>query len=152
MKPEFQKYLKNIGVTLTIQTKVDHFYRLCRDMAFGNLLDIFVDDYLTVDKSRTYLGLSFYSKSCTFSISNFLTENKITITPHRMVQDSIGIIVENFDLKRANENSLMRVELYHGVADTGYYKASGKNCEFLLRILRKYAMPYIRKSGTNIGS
>ncbi|MCK4822682.1 hypothetical protein KA005_43365 [bacterium] len=152
MKPEFQKYLEDIGVTKPIQDRVEHFYCLCRNMVFENLLGIFVDDYLTQDKSRVYPGLSFYSKNLSFSIPNFITENMILITHHRNLQDEINIVVENFDFKKANAKSLLMVELRRGSVDTGYYKASQKNCEFLLRILRKYVLPGLKKTDVHISA
>jgi len=144
MKSEFQKYLKDLGATKPIQDRVEYFYCLCRNMAYGQLLDIFVDEYLTADKSRKYLGLSFYSKYFTFSIPNFLTESSFSILPHQMAQDSIGISVSNYDFKKTNEESLLSVKLFYKYKSVGGYKASQNNCAYLLRILRKYIQPSLR--------
>lgn len=152
MKPEFQKYLKNIGVTKPIQNRVEHFYCLCRDMAFGQLLGVFIDEYLTEDKTRKYTGLSFFSQYFIFSVTNFLTDDKIEIFNIKTCFDSITIIVENFDFKKANDKSLMSVQIYHSTVAKGGYKASQKNCEYLVRILRKYIRPSLMGREIKISS
>ncbi len=152
MKPEFLKYLEDIDVTQPIQDRVEHFYCLCRDMLFGKLLDIFIDDYLTEDKSRKYEGLTFCSKDYNFSVPNFLTSEKINIIPHQNVQDSIVITVANYDFKKTNEESLMSVQLYLKQTDAGTYKASRNNCAYLVRILRRYVEPSLRKREIKISS
>jgi len=152
MKPEFQKYLVDIGVTKPIQKRVEHFYCLCRDMLFGQLLDIFVDEYLTEDKSRKYEGLTFFSKDYVFSVANFLTSEEINIIPHHNAQDRIVITTYKFDFKKTNEESLMSVQLYLKQVNVGICKASQNNCAYLVRILRKYIEPSLRKREIKISS
>lgn len=152
MKPEFQKYLEDIGMTKPIQDRVEHFYCLCHDMLFGELLDIFVDDYLTEDKSRKYEGVTFFSKNYNLSVPNFLTSEKINIIPHQNVQDRITITVYNFDFKKTNEESLMSVQLYFTHANVGIFRASRNNCAYLVQILRKYIEPSLRKREIKISS
>jgi len=150
MIPKFQKYLKDIGVTKPIRDRVEHFYCLCRDMYFGKLFDIFIDDYLTEDKTRKYTGLSFFSQSFTFSVPHFLTEDKIHVANHQVWLDRIAIKVDNFDFKKANDKSLMIVQMYKEINPTGSYKASQNNCEYIVRILRKYVRPSLMKRDVNI--
>jgi hypothetical protein len=142
MKQEFTAYLEQLGATKPIQDKVEYFYRLCSNMLpYKPLVDIFVDDYLAEDKSRKYVGLSFYSKDYIFAVPNFLTQNRIVVGRHRTVQDNVEIIFENFDFRKANDQSLMTIILHHGSSTTGQYRASQKNCEHLTLILRKYIQP-----------
>lgn len=144
MKPEFKAYLKQLGATEPIQDRVEYFYRLCRKiLPVQSLVDIFIDEYLTEDKSRKYTGLSFYSKDYTFSFVNFLVTDEIRLGRHRTVLDNVGIIVENFDFRKANDQSLMTINLYSGTSSTGQYRASQKNCEHLVRIFRKYIKPFL---------
>lgn len=152
MKSEFQKYLKDIGVTEPIQDRVEHFYGLCGKIGFENLQDIFVDDYLTEDKSRKYTGLSFFSKNLIFSVPNFLTDDKINIANQRTWINRIAITVQNFDFIKANDKSLISVHTFHDASDTGFYKASQKNCVHLVRILRKYIRPSLMKREIKISS
>ncbi len=152
MVPKFLIYLKKIGVTQPIQDRVEYFHCLCRDMLFGELLDIFVDDYLTEDKTRKYTGLTFCSKDYNFSVPNFLISEVINIIPHQNVQDSITITVKNFDFKKTNEESLMSVQLFSNQISGGIYRASKNNCAYLVRTLRKYIEPSLRKREIKISS
>ena len=145
MTPKFQLYLIKIGATKLIQDRVEYFHRLCSHLAFQPLIDIFIDEYLTQDKTRVYEGLSFYSKDFNFSIPNFLTSEEIGILAHHNVQDRIAITVKNFDFRKANNDSLMSVGLSHDRNSTGEYKASQENCMHLVAMLRKYARPYLKK-------
>lgn len=152
MIPKFQKYLKDIGVTKPIQDKVEHFYCLCRDMHFGKLFDIFIDDYLTEDRTRKYMDLSFFSQKFNFSVPHFLTEDKIHIATHQVWCDHIAIKVDNYDFKKANDKSLMIVQIFREINPTGFYKASQKNCEYLVQILKKYIQPSLRNCEIEISS
>ena len=144
MKAEFTTYLKQLGVTKPIQERVEYFYRLCKNMILGQTLaDIFIDEYLNKDKSREYIGLSFYSQDYTFAIDNFLWEDKIRVASHQRVQDNVIITVENFDFIKANDQSLMNISLHVCDKHTGEYRASKKNCKNLVRIFRKYMKPFL---------
>lgn len=144
MIPKFQLYLKKIGVTQPIQDRVEYFHSICHDMLFGILFDIFIDDYLTDDRTRKYSDLTFFSQHFHFAISNFLTDDKILVMPYQTWLDCIHIKVDNYDLKKANDKSLMIVQIYKDHNPTGIYKASQNNCEYLVQILRKYMRPSLR--------
>ncbi len=152
MITKFQLYLRKIGVTQPIQGRVEYFHCLCSNMYFGKLSDIFIDDYLTEDGTRKYLDLTFFSQYFNFSIHNFLIEDKINVATLQTWVDQIDIKVDNYDFKKANDKSLMIVQLYKEFNPTGNYKASQKNCEYLVQILRKYMQPALRKREIKISS
>lgn len=142
MKPEFTAYLKQLGATKPIQDRVEYLYCLCKNIFPGKIfIDIFIDEYLNQDKSRQYTGLTFYSNDFNFSIENFLVSERIEVTHHRKVQNCVAITLQNFDFKKANDQSLMTIELIYDSTPKGYYRASQKNCEHLVRMFKKYIKP-----------
>ena len=152
MKAKFQLYLKKIGVTPSIQVRVEYFHYLCCNMLFGKLSDIFIDDYLNEERTRKYLDLTFFSQHFHFAIPNFLTDDKIYVVYNQNWIDHIAIKVDNYDFKKANDKSLMIIQIFEDLNPIGFYKASQNNCEYLVQILRKYMQPSLRKRGIKISS
>ena len=143
MKIEFVNYLNEIGITTEVLiNKIEEIYETFCRICSEDFIDIFVEDIMNQDNMREFIGISFFSDNYVASMSNFLVKESIIITSFNKKIDFVIIDKKNFNLDTAAETSRMSVEAQFSDGNWGG-KATGKNCEYLNKIVGKYFIPNI---------
>lgn len=145
MKIEFINYLNEIGITTeTLINRIKEIYETFCKISPEDLIDIFVEDFMNENNMREFIGISFFSDNYVLSMQNFLAKESIIITSFKKKIKFVSINIKDFNLDIAAETSRMNVEaLLPGGNWAG--KATGKNCEYLNKIVGKYLIPNIEK-------
>ncbi len=144
MNKRIKKYLKAIEVTNPIQQRIEEFHGLCETILEGKeICDLFVDEYINNDGERTYTAITFFTENMCLSAESFLSETNIHITPLDLL-DSFACKLMDFDFKKATKNSRVTIDLFHKNQARGYFKASQENCMYLVKIMKKYLIPYTK--------
>ncbi len=145
MKIEFVNYLNEIGITTeTLINKIEEIYETFCKISPEDFIDIFVEDIMNKDNMREFLGISFFSENYLVSNPNFLAKESFIITSLKKDIYFIEIDKKDFNLDIAAETSRMSVEVQFSHAHWSR-KATGKNCEYLNKIVGKYLIPNIKK-------
>lgn len=142
MKEEFSKYLKKIDTTDVIRKRVEAIYNFYKDVCPEEIDGIFITDYITEDGRREYENLWFFSNNYCMEAHNFLERDEFDI--EKMSKRVLGWNIEknNYDLnKKPTEKSRLLVHIKLTHTTSCVLKASKNNCEFLMQILLKYAIP-----------
>jgi len=145
MKAEFLEYLKLIGITeekylKRIETIIEVHSTICQE----EIIDIFVDEYIKEDGTREYDGITFFSNEYVFGATQFLTEDNFMFSKRMKNVTVITIKGNNYDFKKATENSRLNMEIRHDIRELyGIFKASKENCDYLKKIYFKYIAPNI---------
>ena len=145
MKIEFINYLNEIGIiTETLINRIKEIYETFCKISPEDLIDIFVEDFMKKNNMREFIGISFFSDNYVLSMRNFLANESYVISSFKKKITYIEFNKKDFNLDIAAETSRMSVEAQFSDFNwTG--KATGKNCEYLNKIVRKYLIPNIEK-------
>ena len=146
MKAEFLEYLNSIGITAEeylkrIETIIEFHSNICKE----EIIDIFVDEYIKEDGTRDYDDINFFSNEYDFTARQFLIEDKFVLT--KRTKNAIAIIIKknNYDFKKATENSRLNLEVRYDISKLyAIFKASKENCDHLKQIYFKYLAPNIK--------
>ena len=146
MKAEFLEYLNSIGITAEeylkrIETIIEFHSNICQE----EIIDIFVDEYIKEDGTRDYDDINFFSNEYDFTARQFLIEDKFVLT--KRTKNAIAIIIKknNYDFKKATENSRLNLEVRYDISKLyAIFKASKENCDHLKQIYFKYLAPNIK--------
>ena len=143
MNVEFINYLNEIGITTEILiNKIEEIYETFCRICPEDFIDIFVEDILNQENMREFIGISFFSVNYVLSMNNFLVKESIFITSLSKKIRFVEINKKNYALDIAEDASRMSVEAqFSGGNWIG--KATGKNCEYLNKIVGKYFIPNI---------
>jgi len=126
---KFISYLKEIDiVTKILITRVEHIYNLCTDMCPEKIEDIFITDYVKADGTREYENLWFFSKGYCLEAKGFLSQINLDITPLKNRINYWTITIQDFDFKKASENSRLTLAFNTVQEIHGNYKAAKRNC------------------------
>ena len=84
--------------------------------------------------------LWFFSKSYLMQAKNFLQTDSYEIVSYKSVITNIGIDLQNFDFKNANEKSRLNLRISITPSSMGeyYFKSSKVNCNYLKNIYFNY--------------
>ena len=146
MKAEFLEYLKLIGITeekylKRIETIIEVHSTICQE----EIIDIFVDEYIKEDGTREYDGITFFSNEYVFGATQFLTKDNFMFSKRMKNVTVITIKGNNYDFKKATENSRLNIEIRHDIPELfGHFRASKENCDYLKKIYFKHIAPYIK--------
>ena len=145
MKIEFLNYLNEIGITTeTLINRIKEIYETFCKISPEDFNDIFVEDFMNKNNMREFLGISFFSDNYILSMQNFLAKESFVIISFNKNIKFVEINKKDFNLGIAAETSRMSVEARFS---KGIWtdKATGKNCEYLNKIIEKYLIPNIEK-------
>jgi hypothetical protein len=107
--------------------------------------NVFVSEYRDEDGNRIYESIWFLTKSFVAEAHEITSTGYGDIVPVGAGLTRVQFSKENFDLENADDQARFTVEVRldkGGLA--GVFKASGKNCEHLLTILREYMLPRVQ--------
>lgn len=146
MKDEFRPYLTSIGIGEPITERIEEIYSFYEEILRkfdDEIEDIFISDYIKNDGSRTYDSLWFFSNKFLMESKLFINNDEFDFYPIQKGFVWINIKKQNYDFKKAVEQSRLLIEyLAEGLID-GNLKASKENCDKLRDITNKYLIPLI---------
>lgn len=139
---KFIPYLREVNIiTRALLKRVEFMYRLCSDMCPDEIEDIFVTDYIKEDGTRDYENLWFFSKNYCLEAKKFLTQIDLDITPIKNRIIYWTVTAQEFDFKKASENSRLNLEFQTIQRIHGDFKSAKGNCASLQAIISKYVKP-----------
>jgi hypothetical protein len=144
MHDNIKEYCKSVGLGDTLTGQVESLLRECQSLVPNHSIqDAFIGEYTTSDGSRVYDNLHFFTDRLVFEIENFVSRPTIWIQEYGRM--NIRIEKHDFDFTRANPSSRLAVTVdWTDNSDFALNpKATGDNCLQLIRILRKYVLPYV---------
>jgi hypothetical protein len=145
MKKEFINYAEEIGLTAPFIEKVKDIFNFYSSTGLGEIVDIFITDYIAEDGTRRYESVWFFSEKYIMEAKNFLFEDDFDIAPFKRRVKYWNVKMLDYDFIKATEKS--RLTLFISM-DTGLVcklKASKENCDYLNKIMRKYALGYLKE-------
>ena len=141
MNEEFTGYLGNINATDTIIEKVKNVYKNCENICPEKITEIFISEYTEENGMRVYENLWFFSDRYCMESKNFTQNDNIDITPYYKIIKYLSIEKKDYEFDSANEQSRAIFRFVFNIGIDGTIKASGKNCDHLLSIVKSYFVP-----------
>ena len=145
MKKELQQYLRDIGVTMALDSRIEEILGLYAKQLGGEPEDILVSEYVTSDGTREYESLWFFSKKYVGEAKEFIKDYNVDITPIESRIRHLRFTKLAYDFQEATSSSRLSVQFSIDSGISGQLKASGKNCDYLRDILAKYLRPNMKQ-------
>ena len=145
MKPEFAKYLEDIGVPNALIDRIDRIYLFYEGLSTAHqITDIFVTDYLDETKQRNYQNLWFFTDTyyC-MEAKGFATQDNFDMMNVEARVSRWEITKQDYDFKKATALSRLAVSLSLTPGHSGNLNASMNNCDYLKTIFLKYFLPNV---------
>ena len=136
---KFDEYLKKVGITPALKTRVELARRVASRMCPEEIEDILVNEYVQDDGTRVYESIWFFSKGYCIEAHNFITESSIDIVPIRIKR--VQVDFKDYSFVKATEKSRLRVLVLFGEGLEAEIKAAKENCDVLRDIILKYFRP-----------
>ena len=149
MKTEFDRYLKQIGISELFYERSKHVVEVLRRVIGEDVLDIFVSDYFDGEGKRNYQDLLLFTQHRIVEVKQFLTQDQYFINN---VQEypivGIEINANEYDFEKATEKSRLNLKVFWGEGTSLNLpmKAAGENCDYLNGIFKKYFLQTTAKS------
>ncbi len=144
MKEEFITYLESIGITKALHKKIETIHEFYQEICPDEITDIFVTDYIKEDRSREYEDLWFFSEKYCMEAKLFITKDYFDITPIQKMVDYWTIQKQDYDFKKATEESRLYLKFNLASGRYGEFKAAKENCDYLRDIILKYVKPNLK--------
>ncbi len=143
--PHIMKYFIDIGIEEPIQQRIQLLYSYIQKIIPFTLKDVFVNDHIDEDETHKFNELDFYTDKNTFTLLNFIRSNVFVISPPDLKIASMKIDSHEYDFEKASAKSRVRVRLVYFNTERVYgeLRATGNNCDYLMRILGKHFIPRI---------
>lgn len=137
---KFKEYLKKVGITSDVLLeRVRFLYDVATKMCPEKIEKLFVDDYITKDKTRAYESIWFFSQGFILEAHNFETDYEIDIVPTKGFR--LAMELKDYNFNEATEDSRLRVFMTFAEDISGELKATKENCDVLRDIVLKYIKP-----------
>ena len=139
MKDEFLQYFEAIGIRKPLQERINEIYEFYKRICPEEIEDVFVSEYVKEDGIREYQTIRFFSKNYTMLASDFVNSDtfNIAMAKKSLRVSALRVEKENYDFKKANDNSRMVITVFYFPQKTSTYKASKENCDYLKDIFEK---------------
>lgn len=143
--PEVVKYFKDIGIEEPIEQRIQLVYSYIQKLIPFTLKDIFVSDYIEEDGTHKFVHADLFSDTHLISIFDFTRNDAFATSPYDIKIANMRIDSQEYDFQKASPKSRLRVRLvfFNTERMYGEFKATGNNCDYLMRILEKYIIPRI---------
>lgn len=138
----YKSYLNDIGfVSDSFVNKIEPLYGIFSEMCPDEIKDIFITNYVKNDLTKQFQSLWFFSDEYCLEAKQFLTKVDLDIVYLSKSINYWTIKLEDYDYKKASAKSkmILGVELLEGASLT--FRAEGKNCDYLKKIINKYIKP-----------
>lgn len=147
MKEQFDRYVKVIGLTETLTSRVLAFHEFCRTVCPEEIEHIFVTDYITKEGGRVYDSVWFFSRTFAMEAKEFALKEDYDIAGITPPLEYMQMEKQDYDLGKATDKPRMvlKVNFGRGIGGiSGLLKASQGNCDFLWQLMRDYFIPRIK--------
>ena len=145
MKAEFRKYFRDIGIQEPLEERIKAVHEFFSEICQDKIEDVFVNEYVKEDGSREFVSVRFLSKNYSMLAADFISKDDFRFGMVRKIRN-FRLQKKDFDLKKATEKSRMTIELMYAEAPRvrSSYRASGVNCDYLMKIFHKYIIPNLK--------
>lgn len=144
MNMDFKIYLESIGIGELFTKRVEDIYLFYSEILKkmnDEIRDIFITEYIKQDGSRQYDSLWFFSDKYFMEAKMFSSKDDFDFMPYACSLTYLRIEKQDYDFKKATEQSRLIVEYEIPYNKEGVLKASKGNCDKLREITIKYFIP-----------
>jgi hypothetical protein len=141
MKKTFLAYLNDIGIKDQSYARTDAVYGTARGLINDEIMDIFATDYLELNGTRNYEDFFLFTPGKIIEVNQFMfiDRGKIFVNhidgTHR---PAVNLSRNAYEFQNASPESRLNVEAIYSDKIEIRLKASGKNCDYLTSLLKKY--------------
>lgn len=144
MKEAFESYLELIGVTKPVRDRIEVVCNWAQAVYPLDTADMFINDYIKEDGERVLQSLVLFSEEVFLEAPDFLTEDQIEFNAYHRRVFFWHLEKKDYDFETATERSRLYLTFNCALAELyGEMRASGRNCDYLRDIFRKYIVPNI---------
>lgn len=137
---QFEEYLRKVDVTTKLLSdRVRFLYEVASKMCPEKIEQLFISDYIKKDNTRGYESIWFFSKGFVLEAHDFETNYELDIVPIKVYR--VEIELNDYDFKKAKEESRLRVLIHFAGDVSGELKAAKENCDVLRDIVFTYIQP-----------
>ena len=138
-------YLKEIDVPAALRRRIGRLLELYEVVLTEPIETLFLSDEIDSDANRTFPSLWLFTKSAAYEAKvGGESEEEFDGTSFDGRMFHWVVRTAEFDLKRANSNSRMKLEIWFSDALWGDLRATGVNCERLTDVLVHQVAPRLR--------
>jgi len=137
-------YFAEIGIGQNFTDRAIEVLRQARILfEFSNNADVFVCDRFDKEKNRNFTSLWIFDDHFVYEMKNFLKKGNIDILSCRDVQWG-ECSWSNTDLHEFSDQSAVKLDLVFSYNSSAEMYATGKNCEYLLRIYKEKILVHLK--------
>jgi hypothetical protein len=142
MKEEFDRYLKEIGIKEFFYERSVGVFNLFSNLIDEDIKDIFVSEFVDGEGKRIYSDMLLFTRCKIIEARQFLRANDYFFNClQNYPLSGFDVQTTEYDFKTATEKSRLTMRATFGAALEISAQASGRNCDYLGGILRKYFFP-----------
>jgi hypothetical protein len=141
MKKAFLAYLNDIGIKDQFYSRTEAVYGTVSGLIDGEIMDIFATDYLEPDGTRNYEDFFLFAPGKIIEVNQFMFVDRETIFVNHIGGihlPGVNLSRSAYDFQNASPESRLNVEAIYSDKIEIRLKASGKNCDCLASLLKKY--------------
>lgn len=142
MNNKFTEYLNLIDLSSFLkETVIKKYIVLLRSVGLEEFDDIFISEITSNNGDREYFSLWGFTSTlfCKISLGKPIAEDQIVIFKLKGNIARFTYNEVNYDLDKADQKSILDTTIRTFDMDIPYFmRASGKNCDFLIGLIKKY--------------
>lgn len=142
---KIKKYLKDIGITEPLRKRIEDVHSHIQRIFPCKVKDIFITDYIKEDETHIYEHLDFYTDKFTITARDFIERIDISIGTAKRKVTLMNFKTKDYDFEKASDSSRLNVLCLYNIPHVrGAFKATGRNCDYLMKHIREYVLSKIR--------
>lgn len=143
-------YLDEILVSRTTRARIRELQeQLSRLFPGDTVEDILLTDYVNDDGVRQFENLWFFTARSIHEARLFQEQDDIDWLPRPVSAQYSHFESQNYDFDAATDASRLKAYVAIGTTFNVTMKASGRNCDYMLQVLRTYVLP-VEGSGVHV--
>jgi hypothetical protein len=142
---KIKKYLKDTGITEPLRKRIEHVHSYIQRIFPCKIKDIFITDYIKEDGTHIYEHLDFFTDKFIITARDFVERVDIVFGSHRKQVLLVSFKTKDYDFREASDSSRLNVSLTYNIPYLrGELKATGRNCDYLMKYVSEYFLPSLR--------
>lgn len=141
MQDEWRKYLKDIGLSNTLQSRAAKIFGEFSSLFPQEVTGIFVTDRIDKEGHRRYDSLWFLSNDFLMESKNFGSSDNIDMIRHSRNIVYLTIEKEHYNLRNVNDKSRLTVMAKLSETLGAEFRATRNNCPVLREVVKKHLLP-----------
>lgn len=146
MLDKFEDYLGSLPLTKVIKDRINECLHLNFEIHQEEFVDIFISDIKDKEGSRTFNSLWIFTDKLAIECKNFLLEYDFDATPYCKATIYGSMKFQEYDLKKATENSSIAISVIFENTGAGNFVATGSNCAKAYDIYKKHFLANLSPS------